>query len=102
MFCKGFESGSFYAPFFTQSTGAGIRSFSDEVNSTSGNSVVALHPEDFMLCELGIWDESNGVMEIYDSIKPLGLGIDYKRHDANISDIDQGRLPIDLKKIAVN
>lgn len=70
-------------PFVAQSTNAAIRSFGDEVNSSSRDSMVAAHPEDYCLYELGEWDERDGKLEVYSSPRSLGLGVNFKR-DAQV------------------
>lgn len=66
-------------PFVAQATGAAIRSFSDEVNRTDGESQVAKHPEDFTLFEIGEYDDQTGTMRLYEAKKALGCGIDFLR-----------------------
>ncbi len=61
---------AFMRPFFAQSTGAAIRSFSDMVNA-DGEDVVSQHPEDFTLFSLGTFQEETGAMEVHE---PRSLG----------------------------
>jgi len=62
---------AFLRPFFAQSKGAAIRSFSDEVNG--GDTPIAAHPDDYTLFELGTFDELKGEFEIHEP-RTLGLG----------------------------
>lgn len=66
-------------PFFVRSSGEAIRGFGDEANSKSSDSQLSMHPEDYTLFELGTWDELSGVIELYETKKSLGIGIDFKR-----------------------
>ncbi len=60
---------AFMRPFFAQSKGAAIRSFSDEVNG--GDSPISQHPEDYTLFELGVFDELTGRLS---PTEPQSLG----------------------------
>lgn len=73
------KSEAYGQPWYAMSTGAAIRSFSDEVNRTDGQSQVAVHPEDFILFEIGTYNELEGRLEIYEAKKSLGLGLDFLR-----------------------
>lgn len=66
-------------PFITPATGAAIRSFADEVNRSDKTSEVASHPEDFTLFEIGTYDETKGIITMYEAKKSLGTGIDFRR-----------------------
>lgn len=70
---------AYMRPWFARSTGEAIRSFSDEVNSSSKESGLAHHPEDFILYELGTWDEISGVVEVLEKARAVTSGIDVKR-----------------------
>lgn len=39
----------------------GVRTFSDQVNS--GQTPWSAHPEDYVLCRVGLFDQSKGVIE---------------------------------------
>lgn len=54
------KASSFATPFFVQTRGVAMRSFSDLANDQ--RSVVAQHPEDFALYEIGNFDETGGVL----------------------------------------
>lgn len=47
-------------PFFVQSRGVAVRSFTDEVRRVDPNNDLNKHPEDFTLVHLGTFDDSNG------------------------------------------
>jgi hypothetical protein len=70
---------AYMRPFVARSTGEAIRSFSDEVNSGDKNSPVCHHSEDFILYELGTWDELTGMLDVYEKPKALNSGIDVRR-----------------------
>lgn len=53
----------FGQPFYVPSRGVAMRSFADEVNRQAVDNALNQHPEDFILFELGSFDESTGVLE---------------------------------------
>jgi len=55
-------SGSYSQPFYTPAVGAGVRSFSDEVNRAGTDNVYFNHPSDFSLMLLGTFDPVSGVI----------------------------------------
>lgn len=50
-------------PYFVASIGAAIRGFSDEVNRKDENNLLARHPEDFDLFQLGEYDDADASFE---------------------------------------
>lgn len=52
--------GLYSRPFFTQSDGEAIRSFTDI--STDAEHPIGKHPEDYTLYRLGIFDDQNGLL----------------------------------------
>lgn len=57
--------GAFMRPFFAPSTGAAVRSFSDEVNRAE--SEMAKHPTDYELHHFGSFDEEIGRFELLEA-----------------------------------
>lgn len=56
---------TFGQPFFVPSAGAAIRSFSDEINRVPGEgqqNPLYSHPADYVLYQLGTFDESSGLL----------------------------------------
>lgn len=51
---------SFAQPMFFVAMGQAIRSFSDAVNGNDKSSNLCLHPDDFDLYQLGIYDDEEG------------------------------------------
>lgn len=68
----------FGQPFCTASVGTAIRSFSDECNKKDpeGRNVIASHPGDFELFQLGTFDDSVGRFELFEDKKHLVRGSD--------------------------
>jgi len=61
-------------PFFTATTGAAVRSFTDEVNRQAEDNQIFNHPEDYTLYNLGTFDDSTGLFHPpSDSQLPLQL-----------------------------
>jgi hypothetical protein len=65
---------AFGRPFYVPAVGVAIRSFQDEVNRASEDSQINQHPDDFDLFELGVFNDDNGMFELFDSPKLLMLG----------------------------
>lgn len=66
----------FGRPFFVQSTGIAIRSFSDEIKREANDNDLYKHPEDFTLYHLGSFDDSMGQFELPSSPIQLIRGKD--------------------------
>lgn len=64
---------SYGRPVFIPSQGLAIRSFSDEVNKPDGGDLHN-HPEDFVLYELGGFDDNTGRFNLHDDPKVLITG----------------------------
>lgn len=71
----------FGQPFYVASVGGAIRSFGDEVNRVArqGEPVNPLnvHPEDFDLFELGLFDDSVGKFLMVDEPRQIAIGKDF-------------------------
>ncbi len=67
---------AFMRPFFSQSKGAAIRSFSDLVNGDDDHPV-AQHPQDYTLFEIGSFDELKGEFTAHEP-RSLGNGATFR------------------------
>ena len=65
---------AFMRPFFVPTPNMAIRSFMDEVNRDSSDNQLFVHPDDFDLYEIGIFDDSTGRITSYEDMKVLMLG----------------------------
>ena len=65
---------AFSRPIFVPSTGVAVRSFRDEVNRVHESNDMNRHPEDFVLFQLGFFDEDTGRFENLDHPDQLALG----------------------------
>jgi len=76
--CAFFDSAAvaFGRPMFLPSVGVAMRSFSDEVNRVHDDNNMNKHPGDFMLYELGLYDDSDGSFTLLDKPKLLARAID--------------------------
>lgn len=66
---------AFLQPFYSISTGAAVRAFSDAVNEKGSN--FAKHPEDYLLFEIGEFDDNTGDFTRIGVNKMLGAGSDF-------------------------
>ncbi len=66
---------AYLPPFYNQSRGSALRSFSDTVNDQ--NSLIAKHSADFTLFELGAWDDQDAEFTPHQTKINLGTGIEF-------------------------
>lgn len=67
----------FNVPYFANTTPQAIRSFSDLANDPQ--TLVCKHPGDFVLYEIGEYDDSNAKMVNYSEHHHLGVASQYKQ-----------------------
>lgn len=70
------KADAFLQPFFAQSRGVAIRSFSAAAKpaaTAEASHDFAKYPDDFSLFELGTFDQVTGVIDIHD--QPVNLGL---------------------------
>lgn len=60
---------AFMPPFTATNKGLAIRSFTDAVNDKS--SIFSKYPDDFVLYDLGTFDESTGIITSSDVLAPV-------------------------------
>lgn len=75
---------AYIAPFFLPETGIAVRRFKDAINSEDHD--FAKHPKDYTLFELGTFDDSNGIITMYQTQIPIGNGLAFVQ---NLTDPDQ-------------
>lgn len=61
------KSESYTPPQLHKTNAEAIRSFAGAINSPQGG-VIAAHPSDFTLFEIGTWDDENGRLNVTDKI----------------------------------
>lgn len=66
---------AFSAPFFAPTPGAAIRLFSDACND--GQTMWSKHPGDFVLYQIGEFDDGNAELSSLSPATHLGVGTDY-------------------------
>lgn len=71
------KGGAFLQPFYAMSKGHAIRSFTDSTN-TEGHTFNK-YPEDFILFELGDFDDSNAKFHILPEPLSIGLALEFKK-----------------------
>ena len=65
---------AYMAPFFMGARGQAIRSFVDTAGE--GTSMIAKHPEDFTLFELGDFDDATASLSLHPTPVSLGIAIE--------------------------
>lgn len=68
---------AFMQPFFVPALGVASRSFADEVNRQE--SPMFQHPEDYVLYELGTFDEDSGRFDLLPDPRQVARASDLKR-----------------------
>lgn len=85
------KSGAFGVPFFIPTVGQAVRMFSDL--ASDGNSMVCRHPSDFVLYEIGTYDDATGLLLQLPQHVSHGLAIQHRR-------MPEDRLPLlDMVKV---
>lgn len=67
---------NYFAPWFFIQPGQALRQFSDLVNDDS--TMLARHPADYSLYEVGEWDDLAGLLSAVNPPKFLCCGSDFK------------------------
>lgn len=67
---------TFGRPFFTVSTPVAVRSFTDELNRGSEQSLLRDHPADFELYELGSFEDQSAIVVMLPQPRLLVRGSD--------------------------
>lgn len=62
------KAAAYLPPFYMRSNGEALRAFSDEISN--GDSQIAKHPEDFILFQIGTFDEQTGELS---PVSPISL-----------------------------
>ena len=67
----------FGRPFYTNTNGSAVRSFTDEINRNNPDNALSAHPEDFDLYLLGEFDDSDGSFNCH-APEMIAIGKDVK------------------------
>lgn len=70
---------AFMQPFFASTVGLALRIFADNV--ANPDSIMNKNPNDFVIYEIGQWDEQTGEVHNLTENKNLGMAIEY--HPSN-------------------
>jgi len=71
------KAAAYLPPFYARTNGEAIRMFQNSI--ADGQSNFAKWPADFILFELGEFNEDNGVITPLDAPKSLGSAVDLKQ-----------------------
>ena len=75
------KSETYTAPTANPARGQALRSFSDAVNEKQNPTVLAQHPQDFTLFEIGEYDIYTGTLSLYEARVSVANGLDVKIPD---------------------
>lgn len=74
--------GAYLKPFWSDHKANAMRSFTQLVNDKSDpNNMVANHPDQFVLFELGVFDSNGGSFVPHDVPLSLGTALEFVRRD---------------------
>lgn len=73
---------AFMNPFFADHKANAIRSFQKIVNEHSSDNMIAAHPDQFVLFELGEFNRTTGEFISHNPPLTLGNGVEYVRQSA--------------------
>lgn len=69
---------AFLQPFYSPSIGSALRAFGDACGEVG--SPFNKHPEDYVIYEIGTYDDSTGALVAIPVVKMLGSAVDYVSH----------------------
>lgn len=75
---------AYLTPFYLRSKAEAIRSFTSEVNRSPEQSQIAAYPSDFVLFELGSFDELTGKFFVHELPQLLGTASEYVKTTAPV------------------
>lgn len=68
---------AYLPPFYLPNRAMAVRTFTDCVNSKDHQ--FGKHPQDYILVELGEWDDTSASFDLYPALKSLGTAFEYLR-----------------------
>lgn len=68
---------AYLPPFMMKSKGEAIRALTNHINDREHN--FCKYAEDFTLFELGSWNDSNAMYDLFDTPRSIGVLIEFKR-----------------------
>lgn len=71
---------AYLPPLFMKSRGEFLRSFSEAVNDSNSN--LSKYSGDYTAFELGTWDDSRSLFDLYVTPISLGVGIEFKKSES--------------------
>lgn len=77
---------AYMQPFFARSIGEALRNWETACND--GESMMAKHPSDYSLFQIGEFDDTNGSINILEAKKALGTAVEAKRAIPKQDDIE--------------
>lgn len=73
----------FLQPFFCVSVGEALRAFGDAANEEK--TPISTHPGDYVLYELGTWDDGMGKLDSLELVRMLATGSDFVKPTAQMT-----------------
>ena len=76
------KAGTWMKPFYAQNNAVAQRTFSDATNDP--NSLFNKHPTDFVLFQVGEWDDQKGTLIAAETQENMGMADSYKQPDTDL------------------
>lgn len=75
---------AYLPPFYLPNRAMAVRTFTDCANAKDHQ--FNKHPQDYLLVELGEFDDTSASFDLYPALKSLGLAFEYIRKDEVLND----------------
>ena len=76
---------SYIAPFYAKAKGDALRQISSIVNDPNTKHDFGKYPEDFTLFEIGVYDDSTGIVTPHKAHESMGCLVEFKRSDSEFN-----------------
>lgn len=86
--CRDMKAQAFLQPFFSPTIGSAVRAFGDACGETG--SPFNKHPGDYVLYEIGSFDDSTAALVAISPVKLLGSASDYVKEPMVEAKLDCG------------
>lgn len=83
------KAGIYYKPFVSRTKGEALRMFQQAANDSQ--TTIGQYPEDFVLFEIGSFDDTKGNVEHQTHIS-LGKALDYVQRRHEVANITEGNV----------
>ena len=76
---------AYIPPFYSKAKGDAIRQITQVINDANSKHDFAKYPEDFTLFELGVFDDSTGIITPHMVNENMGCLVNFKQSDSDVN-----------------